>query len=66
MAEGYADFHFIIPELVDQVQVNKGPTDINYGDLATAFQNMQHDISVRESRIMDLAYRDTLTNLPKK
>jgi len=36
------------------------------GDLATAFQNMQHDISVRESRIMDLAYRDTLTGLPNR
>ena len=34
--QGYADFHFIIPELVDQVHVNKGPTDIAYGDLATA------------------------------
>lgn len=34
--QGYADLHFIIPELVDQVEVNKGPTDIEYGDLATA------------------------------
>jgi diguanylate cyclase (GGDEF)-like protein len=36
------------------------------GDLATAFQNMQHDIAIRESRIMDLAYRDTLTGLPNR
>jgi outer membrane receptor protein involved in Fe transport len=34
--QGYADFHFIIPELVDQVEVNKGPTAIRYGDFATA------------------------------
>jgi outer membrane receptor protein involved in Fe transport len=34
--QGYADFHFIIPELVNQVEVNKGPTDIAYGDFATA------------------------------
>jgi diguanylate cyclase (GGDEF)-like protein len=36
------------------------------GDLATAFQNMQQDIASRESRIMDLAYRDTLTGLPNR
>ena len=34
--QGYADLHFIIPELVDKVQVNKGPYDIEYGDFATA------------------------------
>ncbi len=34
--QGYADLHFIIPELVEQVQVNKGPYAIEYGDLATA------------------------------
>ena len=28
------------------------------GDLANAFRNMQQDIASRESRIMDLAYRD--------
>ena len=36
------------------------------GDLATAFKNMQQDIASRESRIMDLAYRDTLTGLPNR
>jgi diguanylate cyclase (GGDEF)-like protein len=36
------------------------------GDLATAFQNMQQDIASRESRIMDLAYRDVLTGLPNR
>jgi diguanylate cyclase (GGDEF)-like protein len=36
------------------------------GDLARAFQNMQQDIASRESRILDLAYRDTLTELPNR
>jgi diguanylate cyclase (GGDEF)-like protein len=36
------------------------------GDLAKAFQNMQQDIASRESRIMDLAYRDALTSLPNR
>ncbi len=36
------------------------------GDLANAFRNMQKDIASRESRIMDLAYRDGLTQLPNR
>ncbi len=36
------------------------------GELATAFKNMQQRIASRESRIMDLAYRDTLTGLPNR
>ncbi|MGH8712875.1 MAG: diguanylate cyclase domain-containing protein, partial [Casimicrobiaceae bacterium] len=36
------------------------------GDLANAFRNMQQDIASRESRIMDLAYRDGLTKLPNR
>ena len=36
------------------------------GDLATAFRAMQNKIAARESRIMDLAYRDTLTGLPNR
>ncbi len=36
------------------------------GDLANAFRNMQQDIASRESRIMDLAYRDRLTQLPNR
>jgi outer membrane receptor protein involved in Fe transport len=34
--QGYADLHFIIPELVEKVEVNKGPYYVEYGDLATA------------------------------
>ena len=36
------------------------------GELATAFRTMQERIASRESRIMDLAYRDTLTSLPNR
>ena len=36
------------------------------GELAKAFRMMQQRIASRESRIMDLAYRDTLTGLPNR
>ncbi|MDQ6620013.1 MAG: diguanylate cyclase, partial [Pseudomonadota bacterium] len=36
------------------------------GELAAAFRTMQERIASRESRIMDLAYRDTLTALPNR
>ena len=36
------------------------------GDLAGAFLSMQQDLANRESRIMDLAYRDGLTQLPNR
>lgn len=36
------------------------------GDLANAFRNMQEDIASREARIMHLAYRDGLTQLPNR
>ena len=35
-------------------------------ELATAFRTMQEGIATREARIMDLAYRDTLTGLPNR
>ncbi|MDQ2770506.1 MAG: TonB-dependent receptor [Bacteroidota bacterium] len=34
--QGYADFHFVIPETVDQLKVYKGPYTARFGDLATA------------------------------
>lgn len=34
--QGYADLHFIIPELIDNVDFNKGPYQANQGDFATA------------------------------
>lgn len=34
--QGYADLHFVIPELVDRVNVRKGPYTASIGNLATA------------------------------
>jgi outer membrane receptor protein involved in Fe transport len=34
--QGYADLHFIIPELFERVEVSKGPYFAEYGDFATA------------------------------
>lgn len=34
--QGYADLHFVIPELVERVEVRKGPYDVRDGDFATA------------------------------
>jgi outer membrane receptor protein involved in Fe transport len=34
--QGYADLHFLIPETVEKLEVNKGPHTTKYGDLATA------------------------------
>jgi diguanylate cyclase (GGDEF)-like protein len=36
------------------------------GDLTLAFHSMQDGLATRESKIMDLAYRDTLTGLPNR
>ena len=44
------------------------PTSRNdeIGDLATAVRTMGEDIASRESRILDLAYRDPFTDLPNR
>lgn len=34
--QGYADLHFVIPELVEKIEVHKGPFSPSYGNLATA------------------------------
>jgi outer membrane receptor protein involved in Fe transport len=34
--QGYADLHFLIPETVRELEVNKGPYTTRYGDLATS------------------------------
>ena len=36
------------------------------GSLAAAFRTMQNGLVARETKIMDLAYRDTLTGLPNR
>ena len=34
--QGYADFHFVIPETVEEVEITKGPYEASVGDFATA------------------------------
>jgi hypothetical protein len=34
--QGYADLHFLIPDLVDQLSFGKGPYEVERGNLATA------------------------------
>ena len=34
--QGYADLHFLIPEVVKTMDINKGPYQAQYGDFATA------------------------------
>lgn len=34
--QGYTDFNFVIPELVQSLEVHKGPNDARFGDFATA------------------------------
>jgi outer membrane receptor protein involved in Fe transport len=34
--QGYADLNWVIPELVERVEVSKGPNDPRHGDFATA------------------------------
>ncbi len=34
--QGYADFNFVIPELIASLEVHKGPNDARFGDFATA------------------------------
>lgn len=40
--QGYADLHFLIPEVIEQVQFGKGPYQANIGNFATAgYVNME-------------------------
>ncbi len=34
--QGYADFHFVIPEMIDHLNVYKGPYNAMFGDFATS------------------------------
>ncbi|KAA9338630.1 TonB-dependent receptor [Hymenobacter busanensis] len=34
--QGYADFHFVIPETIEQLRVYKGPYTARFGDFATS------------------------------
>ncbi len=47
--QGYTDMHFIIPELVNRVEMKKGPYFSEYGDFATAGAVHLHTHQPRES-----------------
>jgi outer membrane receptor protein involved in Fe transport len=34
--QGYADLHFLIPEMVERLDISKGSYDVKYGDFSTA------------------------------
>ncbi|HEU5055055.1 MAG TPA: TonB-dependent receptor, partial [Kofleriaceae bacterium] len=34
--QGYADLHFVIPEMIDHIHIKKGPTDLAAGDFSAA------------------------------
>ncbi len=50
--QGYADLHFVIPELIDYVDFNKGPYSSNVGDFNTAgYANFQTKNALENSSI---------------
>ena len=34
--QGYADLHFLLPDVVEKIDVSKGPYDVRFGNLSTA------------------------------
>ncbi len=54
--QGYADLHFLIPETVGQLEVNKGPHSTKYGDLATAGSGEFKTLNVLDHSLLKLEY----------
>jgi len=54
--QGYADLHFLIPETVKELEVNKGPHSTKYGDLATAGSGEFHTITGLDRSLIKLEY----------
>ena len=52
--QGYADLHFLIPETVSALEVNKGPHTTKYGDLATAGSGEFRTINTLEKNLIKL------------
>jgi hypothetical protein len=56
--QGYSDFNFVIPELIDALAVRKGPYFVQDGDFATAGAvNMKLQREFKENRLMFQAGR---------
>lgn len=69
--QGYADLHFIIPETVEQIQVQKGPYRAAYGNLATAGaialstkEHLEHNLIQVEGGAFNTASVTTLYQIP--
>ncbi|MEP7235062.1 MAG: TonB-dependent receptor [Ignavibacteriota bacterium] len=50
--QGYADLHFVIPETIEKVEVEKGPYFARFGDLATAGAVTFHTFDQLEGNIV--------------
>ncbi|MFM9945879.1 MAG: TonB-dependent receptor [Bacteroidia bacterium] len=54
--QGYADLHFLIPETVKELEVNKGPHTTKYGDLATAGSGEFKTLNSLDRNLIKLEY----------
>jgi len=54
--QGYADLHFLIPETVRELEVNKGPHATRYGDLATAGSGEFRTLAALDKNLIKLEY----------
>lgn len=54
--QGYADLHFLIPETVKELEVNKGPHNTAYGDLATAGSGEFRTLNVLNKNTVKMEY----------
>lgn len=52
--QGYSDLHFLIPELVQNVDFNKGPYDIDKGNFATAGYAAFHTRNILDQNMVKL------------
>mgnify|MGYP001954761649 CR=1 FL=1 len=50
--QGYSDLHFLIPELIEKVEFDKGPYNAEYGNFATAgFVDFKTKNSIQKNRV---------------
>lgn len=59
--QGYMDFHFIIPELVKNMEVYKGPYFAKFGDFATGAAVQFNTIDVLDQNIFQMEVGSTPT-----
>ncbi|MEM1128596.1 MAG: TonB-dependent receptor [Bacteroidota bacterium] len=69
--QGYADLHFVIPETIQQIDVQKGPYAAQYGNLATAGavemttkNHLEHNLIRLEGGAFDTRSVTTLLQVP--